>query len=59
MIVIYICVIREFKNILIETSFALLVFECLIFIGEEIKFRWRWYKLQKLSTDMHMTCAYY
>ena len=34
-------------------------FECLIFIGEEFRFRWRCYKLQRSSTDMQRTCARY
>jgi len=34
-------------------------FECLIFIGEELRIRWRCYKLQRSCTNMYRLCAYY
>ena len=34
-------------------------FECLIFVGKNFRFKWRCYKLQRTSMDMHRTCARY
>ena len=36
-----------------ESRWRLLVLECLIFIGEEFRFRWRCYKLHGSSTNMY------